>query len=391
LPGTGERVSSLQIKEVHSRRERRQFLEFPWQLYRDDPNWICPLRRNQEELAGFRRHPFYDDAEAQTFLVTRRDRVCGRIAAVINHDHNRRYRERRGFFGFFESENDPAIAQALFAAVRGWLAARRIEHLRGPMNPSYNYEMGLLIDGFERPPTFMMTYNPPYYRELVEACGFYKAKDLYAYSADVSQVGSIEGKLPALVDEIVRQFDVSLRRLDTARFDDDVRTFLETYNAANTEQFGFVPLSRAEMEHMAAAMRHLVVPELTSVAEVDGRAVGTVLGMLDYNPRIKAIDGRLLPTGFVRLLWNRRAIKRARIIAAQVLPEYQRGGLAIAMMARMLPECLDYGLVEAEFSWVMEDNLLSRGTIERAGGTIAKIYRLYDDTPPAIGRPGGSA
>ena len=383
-------MSSLQVRAVRNRSQRRRFLRFPWQLYRDDANWICPLRRTQKELLGFRRHPFYDDAETQAFLATRAGRVCGRIAAVIHHAHNRRHRESRGFFGFFESENDPAVAEALFGAVRRWLAGRGIEQIRGPMNPGYNYEMGLLVDGFDSPPTFLMTYNPPYYPELVEACGFHQAKDLYAYSAHIDQVGSIEKVVPTFVDEIVRQYGVTLRRLDPSRFDDDVKTFLEIYNVANVDQYGFVPLSAGEMRHMATGMRRLVVPELTSVAEIDGRPIGTVLGMLDYNPRIKTIDGRLFPTGFLRLLWNRRAIKRARMIATQVLPEYQRGGLAIAMMARILPDFIDFGLEECEFSWVMEDNVLSRRTIERSGGKLAKTYRLYEDTPAATARASAS-
>ncbi len=379
-------MSSLQVKAVRGRNERRRFLRFPWRLYRDDPNWVCPLRRTQKELVGFRPHPFYDDAESQAFLATRDGRVCGRIAAVVHHAHNRRYQERRGFFGFFESVDDPAVATALFGAVRQWLAERGIERLRGPMNPGYNYEIGLLVDGFDSPPTFMMSYNPPYYSGLIESCGLFKAKDLFAYTGHIGQLPSIETKLPPLVEEIVRQFDVNLRRLEPSRFDEDVMSFLEIYNVANVDQFGFVPLSAGEMKHMAAGLRRLVVPELTCMAEIDGRPVGAVLGMLDYNPRIKAIDGRLFPTGFLRLLWNRRRIRRARMIATQVLPDYRRGGLPIAMMAHILPDSVAFGLEECEFSWVMEDNLLSRSTIERAGGKLTKTYRLYDDTPAAAER-----
>ncbi len=164
------------VKPVETRRERKAFLELPWQIYRDDPNWMPPLRMNQKELVGYARHPFYDDAQGQTFLALRDGKAIGRIQAIENPVHNRFHQERRGFFGFFEAIDNQAVANALLDAARAWLAARDIHQIRGPVNPSLNYECGLLVEGFHLPPSFMMTYNPPYYPRLIESYGFRKRK-----------------------------------------------------------------------------------------------------------------------------------------------------------------------------------------------------------------------
>src|SRR5438034_2044589 len=171
-------MAKLTIKPVQGRREKKQFLEVPWSINRGDPNWIPPLRHNQAELVGYKRHPFYNDAEGQTFLALADGRPVGRIAAIVNHAHNHKYNEQRGFFGFFECIDDQETAAALFEAARGWLSQRGITAIRGPMNPSMNYECGLLIEGFDTPPFFMMTHNRPYYQRLIEGCGFQKAEDM---------------------------------------------------------------------------------------------------------------------------------------------------------------------------------------------------------------------
>ncbi len=371
-------MPELIIKPVETRRERKQFLHLPWKLYHGDANWIPPLRLNQKELVGYKRHPFYEDADVQTFLAWRGNEVCGRIAAIVNHVHNRRFKEQRGFFGFFESINDQQVATGLFDTAKAWLAERDIQSMRGPMNPSFNYEIGLLVDGFDSPPTFMMTYNPPFYEQLIEEYGFRKEQDLYAYWGHVDMLETQDKKIAFVIEESTRRFRFKLRRLDKSRFDEDIRTFLKIYNDANGAHWGFVPMSEGEIRHMSKGMRHLITPEMTSFAEVDGRPVGAVFGMLDYNPRIKQINGRLYPFGFLKLLWNRRAIKRMRVLAAHVLPEYQRWGLGLVLLQRLVPDILEWELEEVEFSWVAESNHLSRGTLERGGAKLIKTYRIYD-------------
>jgi GNAT superfamily N-acetyltransferase len=371
-------MPDLVVEAVASRKQKKQFFQFPWQLYRGDPNWVPPLRQTQLELLNFKPHPFYDTAEIQTFLALRRGEPCGRVAAIINHVHNERYKEKRGFFGFFESVDDHEVAAALFDAARQWFVERGMTAMRGPVNPSLNYECGLLIDGFNSPPTFMMTYNPPYYAKLIEGCGFGKAQDLYAFWGHVDMLQELDKKLQFIIDEAKRRFGVKLRNLDRSRFKEDVRMFLDIYNRSLAGTWGFTPLSDGEIAHASAGLRQLIVPELTAAAEVDGKMVGAVFGLLDYNPRIKRIDGRLFPFGFLRLLWNKRAIPLVRLVSTNVVPEFQKWGLGLVLMNKLLPDALAYGIKEAEFSWVLESNHLSKATLERGGAKLVKSWRIYD-------------
>ena len=376
-------MAALVVKPVESRREKKWFVEFPWRLYQGDPHWIPPLRQTVKELVGFRRHPFHDVADVRTWLALRDGHVVGRLAAIINRVHIEKYHDPRGFFGFFESIDDLEVAGGLFDAARAWLAEQGIESIRGPVNPSLNYEVGLLIDGFDSPPTFMMTYNPPYYARLIEEYGFRKAQDLYAFWGHVDMLASLDQKLEFVIREATRRFDIQTRHLDRSRFKEEVATFLHIYNASLEGTWGFTPLSPGEIKHMSAALRHLIVPELTSVAEVNGRPVGAAFGLLDYNPRIRAIDGRLFPFGFVRLLTRRKRIKRIRLISTNVLPEYQRWGVGVVILAHLVPEVLAWGIEEAEFSWVLESNHLSYKSLKRGGAKLTKTYRVYDFPPPS--------
>ena len=370
--------SSLQVVPVRSRAEKRQFLKLPWQLHREDPNWIPPLRQNQAELVGFKKHPFHDDALLQAFVARRGSKVVGRMAAIIDQAHNRYYDEKRGFFGFFESEDDSEIAKELFDAAKQWLREQGMNAVRGPVNPSMNYECGLLIEGFDSPPTFMMTYNPEYYPRLIEEQGFEKSQDLFAFWGHIDMLEQLAKKLKFVATEAARSFGVDVRRMDTTRFYEEVRTFLDIYNRSLPGQWGFVPLSDRELDHMAKSLKHLIVPEMTSISEVNGEPMGVVFGLLDFNPRIKKIDGRLFPFGFVKLLRNKREIKKIRLISTNVLPQYQGWGVGLILTNRLLGDVLDWGIQEAEFSWVLESNKLSRGTLERGGAKPIKTYRLYD-------------
>ena len=216
------RVMETTVKPVVSRRERKQFLTLPWQFYRDDPNWIPPLRQNQKALLGYARHPFHEVAEVQTFLAFADGQPCGRIAAILNHTHNNYHNERLGFWGFFESIDDQEVANKLFDAVRNWMAARDIHQLRGPCNPSLNYECGLLIEGFHSPPTFMMTYNPPYYQRLVEDYGFRSSQDLFAYWAPVEMVYKLDKKLAFIAAEAQERFAIQVRPIDKSRLKQEI-------------------------------------------------------------------------------------------------------------------------------------------------------------------------
>ena len=375
-------MAEVGITPVTTRGEQRRFVDLPWRIYSDDPCWRPPLRMAQEELLGFRHHPFYDRSRSQSFLATRGGRDVGRLTAIVNAGHVERYGENRGFFGFFECEDDLAAAESLFRAAREWLDEQGMTTVRGPTNPTLNYECGLLIDGFDTPPFFMMTHNRPYYADLVEAQGLGKIEDLYAFWGQMSMLDSLDSKLGVMVEGVKERFGVSVRSLDRSNFADEVRMFLDIYNSSLGGTWGFVPLSDGEVRHMATSLKHLIVPELALVAEVDGKPIGSVFCLLDYNERIKAINGRLFPFGFMKLLWNKRAIKRMRAVSTNVVPEYQAWGVGLVLMAALVPRLVDWGMEEVEFSWVLESNHLSKRTLERGGAIVTKKYRIYQDDPP---------
>ena len=373
----------LQVRPVETRAEEKRFIRLPWRMYADDPCWMPPLVMAQEELLGFRPHPFYEKSRTRSFLVSRGGTDVGRITAIVNAGHIERYREQRGFFGFFECDDDSAAARALFGAARDWLHAQGMTCIRGPANPSLNYECGLLIEGFDTPPFFMMTHNRPYYAGLVEENGFHKVEDLFAFWGRMSMLESIDQKLGVMVEGVRERFGVTVRPLDRSRFAEEVRMFLDIYNSSLAGTWGFVPLTAGEVDHMAASLKHLIVPELALVAEIEGKPIGTVFCLLDYNPRIKAINGRLFPFGFLRLLWKKRGIKRMRAISTNVIPEYQAWGVGLVLHAALVPRLYKWGMKEVEFSWVLESNHLSRRTLERGGALVTKKYRLYQDDPAA--------
>ena len=373
--------SDVQIIPVSQRAHQKEFVQFVWRHYQGDENWIPPLRSHHRELLNYKRHPFYENAEIQTFLAQRDGVTVGRVAAIVDHGHNETYDEKRGMFGFFESIDDQAVADALFASAKKWFAEREIFLMRGPVNPSMNYECGLLVDGFDSPPTFNMTYNKPYYEKLIQGVGFTKAQDLYAFWGSTSMLDSLDPKLFFVAEEAQRRFNVNVRRVDKKNFSQDVTSFVEIYNRAMPGNWGFVPLTPSEIKHMAAGFKMLIVPEMTTIAEVDGKPVGVAFGLLDYNPTIKEINGRLFPFGFLKLLFGRKKIKRIRLISTNVLPEYQRWGLGLVLLSRLVPDVKEWGIEEAEFSWVLESNKLSRGSLERGGAKLTKTYRIYDYEP----------
>ena len=350
------------------------------ELYADDPNWVPPLWSERKQLCGFGSHPFYNDAESEAFLVRKNGRVVGRIVAIVNHAHNRHHGEKRGFFGFFECINDVDVSGSLFDAAADWLRSKGMTDVRGPVNPSLNYEIGLLVDGFDSPPTFLITYNHEYYGDLVEASGFEKCQDLFCYEADMNDLNTIDPKLKFVIDEATKRFDVTCRPIDRSRFNEDVQAFLKIYNESLQQTWGYVPMSKEELVHQSKQLKLLIVPELTSIAEIDGEPVGAGFGLLDFNQVLKTMNGHLLPFGWLKLLLGKKKIDRLRLVSTNVIPKYQSWGLGLVTLARILPDAIEYGIHYGEFSWVLESNRLSRGTIERGGARKTKTQRIYDRT-----------
>ena len=369
---------AITVRAATSWRDRRRFQRLPWMIYANDPNWVPPILAQERLLLGWGRHPFFDHAEMVTLLAERDGKVAGRLAVFVNDIHNVKYDEKRGFFGFFECVDDLAVARELFAAGQAWLRQRGMTAWRGPVNPSLNYTCGLLIDGFGSPPVFLMTYNPPYYAALIEACGFAKSQDMYAYEMDVALLAKLVDRYKPAVMSSLEGDDFVVRRFDRKHFAAEIRTFLEIYNRALDGTWGFTPLQEGEVAHIAKEMGQIIAPEFAAFAVVDGVAVGAVLALLDYNQIIRKLNGRLLPFGVFRILWGRRRINVARAMAVTMLPEYQQSGLGIVLLDRLVESAKPWGLKGWEFSWVLASNEASRGSLRRAGTKLTKTYRIFD-------------
>jgi GNAT superfamily N-acetyltransferase len=368
----------ITVRAATSRRDRRRFQQLPWTIYANDPNWVPPILSQERLLLGWGQHPFFEHAEMVTFLAERDGEVAGRIAVFVNDIHNAKYDEKRGFFGFFECVDNLAVARGLFDAGRAWLVQRGMSAWRGPVNPSLNYTCGLLIDGFESPPVFLTTYNPPYYAALIESCGFAKTQDLYAYEMDVALLAQLVNRYKPAVMSALDGGDLVVRRFDRSRFAAEIKTFLEIYNRALDGTWGFTPLQQGEAAHIAAELGHIIAPEFTAFAMVDGKTVGAVLALLDYNQIIRKLDGRLLPFGIFRLMRGRKRIDVARAMAVAMVPGHQQSGLGVVLLDRLVEAAKPWGLKTWEFSWVLESNTSSRGTLERAGTKLTKTWRIYD-------------
>jgi GNAT superfamily N-acetyltransferase len=366
------------VRPVESWRDRRRFQRLPWSIYAGDHNWVPPILAQERTLLGWGHHPFFDNAEIVTLLAERDGKTVGRLAVLINHVHNRKYNERRGFFGFFECIDDSAVAGGLFEAGQDWLRQRGMTAVRGPVNPSLNYTCGLLIDGFDCPPCFLMTYNRSYYAALLEACGFAKAQDLYAYEMDTNLLQVLVDRYKPAVLAALNRPDMVIRPINSARLQQEIETYLDVYNRSFDGTWGFTPLQPGEARHIAYELRHLIVPQFTAFAEIDGRPIGAVFALLDYNQILAKLNGRLFPFGFVRLMTGRRKITTVRAMAMTMVPGYQNAGLSVVLIDNLTGQAAEWGIQRWELSWVLESNSRSRGTLERAGMKRTKTYRIYD-------------
>lgn len=371
-------MSSITVLPVTTSRQKKEFFSLAEEIYSRNSYWIPPLLFSAEGLVGFKKSAFGLHNQVQAFIAYKDGKPSGRIVAIVNNGHLQRYNDGVGFFGFFECINDTDVSKALFDTARDWLKSKGLSKMRGPCNPSLNYELGLLVDGFNSSPMFMMTYNLPYYEKLVKSYHFEKVQDLYAFWGDLSMLQDVRARYLNVAKNIQKELNVKVRPLDRNHFMEDVHTFLRLYNTSLTDTWGFVPLSDEEVAEEAEGLKMLLVPKLALAAEIDGKVVGVSLCLPDYNPRIKQIRGRLFPFGWARLLWNKRAIKAIRVISTNVAPEYQLSGVGLVLLNGLVPLVMDWGIHEAEFSWVLESNSLSRGSLEKGGAMRTKTYRIYE-------------
>jgi len=376
-------ANPVQVSPVRGGSDRAAFVNLPWTIYCQDPLWVPPLKSAVRTLLDVTKHPFYGGgagAEIELFLARDGAAVVGRIAAILNHAHNRFHDEQVAFFGFFECVDRPAVAAELLAAVERWAADRRATAVLGPMNPSTNYECGLLVEGFDGSPVLMMTYNPDYYPRLVEAAGYAKTKDLYAYLSQVH--GSNLDRLQRVAERTrSRTPGLSTRNVDLKDFDAEVRRIQHIYNSAWEDNWGFVPMSDDEIEWMARDLKPLVQPELLRFAFVYGEPVGFLLALPDWNPVLKDFDGSLArhPLRALRHLVLTKAedMEGLRLITLGIKRDYRKRGVEGVLFADSISAALRLGYKWAEYSWILEDNELTKRAVRLMEGSLYKVYRVY--------------
>lgn len=369
---------SVDVRPVETRAERKAFARFPWRIYPGSyPAWVPPLLSEEYQRIDPARNPFFQHGAAQLFLAYRDGEPAGRIAAIENRLHNEFHDDKVGFFGFFESQQDDEVASALLDAAAAWVRGRGLTSLRGPTNFSTNEECGLLVENFEAPPYVLMTYHPPYYADLLEGWGLTKVKDLLAH--EVTDVEFDQERFAGLERLIARsKLDIRLRSLDMKRFEEEVELVRDLYNAAWERNWGFVPMSDAEVEHMAKQLKQVVDPELVLFGEINGEPAGFALVLPDIYQAIRHANGRLLPFGLFKILWHMRRINGIRIITLGLKEEFRRSGLAAKLYLEIFKRGSAKGHTHAESSWILEDNHLMVSGVERMGFTHYKTYRLYE-------------
>ncbi len=367
----------LSIEPVRGRAGLRRFLNFPPEVYRDDPNWVSPLLREEKKKLTPGRNPFWEHAERELFLAERAGRIVGRIAAIEDRLFNQYHRSRTGAFGFFECRNDPGAAAALLAAAESWLRGRRLEEIVGPLNPCTNDICGLLVEGFDSPPRIMMPYNPPYYPGLLEAAGYSKAKDLLAYRIPVPENPDVMNPRLGRLLDAVRDRGASIRYLDLKHLDREIKLVREIYNTAWAENWGFVPLTEAEAAHMARELKPLVEPKLAFFALYQGKEAGVYIVLPDYNQVLRGMKGKLGPRQILHFLRHRKKIDAVRLMIAGIKPEFQKKGLDVLLYHQSAKNTRELGYLDSEISWLLEDNTLVIRATEAMGGTLTKRYRIF--------------
>ena len=360
-------------------RDVLRFLEVSYGIYRDDSNWVAPLLLDLKKVFTD-ANPLFEHAVMQLWIATRGGHDVGRIAGIIDHNQHRAAKDSAAFFGFFESVNDPVVSHRLFETVLSWTRQAGLQCLRGPMNPTTNDECGLLVEGFDSPPVLMMTYNPRYYVKLVEANGFTKTKDLLAFHIDLAKIPLDRlGRIAAKIRE--RNPNLTFRPLRRKTLEQDLSKVKEVYNAAWQDNWGFVPMTDAELDFMAARLKPLLMEGLIWLAEAGTEPVGFLLALPDYNMPLKPLQGRLLTPkvlGFIPYLLGWKCPPRTRVITLGVKDKYRGKGLESAMLIEGLKGGIGAGVRESEASWILEDNVMMCRVLEAIGGRVYKTYRLYE-------------
>ena len=360
-------------------REIKRFLNVSYAIYQNDPHWVAPLLMDLKKVFTD-ENPLFQHARMQLWIATKEGKDVGRIAGIVDDHFNRSAKEPSAFFGFFESINDQNVSHCLFKTFMDWAREQKLKNVQGPMNPTTNDECGLLIEGFDSAPVFMMTYNPRFYPALLEKEGFRKAKDLLAFHIDLAtlpmdRLSRIAAKVRA------RNPGLTFRPIRRKTLDQDIIKVKEVYNAAWGENWGFVPMTDAEVDFMAARLKPLLMEGLIWLAEAGAEPVGFLLALPDYNPAMQPLRGHLLTPkilGFLPYALGWKRPTRTRVLTLGVKEEYRSKGLESAMLIEGLKVGFAAGVRESEASWILEDNVMMCRILEAIGGRPYKKYRIYE-------------
>jgi len=381
-------VSDIEISEVSSSRERDAFIKFQWQIYPNDPAWVPPLIIERKAFLDRKRHPFFRHGDAALFLARKNGEIVGRIMASDDPNYNSLHQSNVGCFGLFESIDDHDVAAQLFDAAAGWLRMKGRTEMMGPIDYSTNYVCGLLIDGFQFPPTILTAHNPPYYGHLIESCGFAKAKDWYAWWFD--DPAKAVAHLRRLAARFKGRCPATLRTANLGNLRDESRRLREVYNQAWEKNWGFVPFTEAEIKFMTEELKPLLVPEFAWIAEIGDEPVGFVLALQDINVVLRDLNGHLtrfgLPVGLLKLLFYKKRIRKGRLIALGVIQKYRRAGIAEMLVLRVMEETMIKRGITGELSMTLEDNFMINRFLEAIGAHRYKTWRIYSKSISAVGR-----
>ena len=380
---TGSR--DVQIIPADGKKEFRRFLDLPYQIYEGDPNWVAPLIRDMKVMFDKRKHPFHQHSEVQPFIAVRDGETVGRVAAIHNRNHVAYHNESVGFFGFFECVDEQIVANALLATAADWLRDRGLEVIRGPASFSTNEQAALLVEGFDRPATIMMPYNPDYYEDLIANAGFHAAMDMVAYYLDNNIPPEFMLKREK---RLSKRLDITLRTLRKEDFSAELDRVLLVYNKAWEKNWGFVPMTDAEIRFMADELKMAVMkdPEQVIFAEnAEGEPIGFALWLKDYNQALIKVRGRLFPFGILKVLKHSKHIDMGRVLTLGLVEEYRHKGIDSLLILRIFREASAKGIGSGEFGWILDHNYAMRRAIEKLGSKVYKRYRMYDrDLNPSV-------
>ena len=368
----------LDVRPVASKRDLTTFIKLPWQLYRNEPNWVPPLISERRQFLDRAKNPWFEHGEAEYFLAWRDGRAVGRITAQVDRILNEFQDNTWGLFGFFECEDDPQAAAALLSAAERWLRARGRDRMVGPMDFTMNDECGVLVDGYERPPIILTNWTHRYYPALLEGAGMAKAMDTLMWELRIQGRDRVHPAIWRMAEQVESKHGITVRPMRKKDMQAEINRFLEVYNAAWERNWGFSPLTEREVRHYARTLKPLLDEHWAFIAEKDGETVGAALSLPDYNQVLKRMNGRLLPIGWAKFLWNRRKIDRVRVFALGVRREWQHAGVAARFYqlhfdsAEITPQT--YG----EMGWILESNKSMNRAMEGMGGTVVRRYRLYE-------------